>query len=400
MLQLKNLLIGIFACLSFVAQAQDSQINFFKGSWQDALAKAKAEQKPIFVDFYTDWCGPCKMMSKTVFTDKDVADYYNKNFIALKINAEQEEQALVQSVGITAYPSLFYFAADGNVITKNVGALRAKEFKQFGESVLGMMETVKKLPEIKAAYDKNPKDAAATSAYLKALVLSNKMVEAEPIALAYIPTIAEKDLEKPDNWELVSRFVKDFSSREFQYVLNNPKNFLNSYGEEAYGNFVYSAMDFNLAKAVKAKDSTQLEPIKKAFAAFNQQMGSEQPADYYNLLVELFYYKSLGNQARYFDVLQTQTDKYLLKNGNELTRRILEVLQTFNGAKELNKAAEWAKILLKLEDNAVANYTYASILLKQGNKTEAKTYAEKAKSLNQEPQMTQYIEQLLGEINR
>jgi Tetratricopeptide repeat len=55
---------------------------------------------------------------------------------------------------------------------------------------------------------------------------------------------------------------------------------------------------------------------------------------------------------------------------------------------------------LKLEDNAVANYTYASILLKQGNKTEAKTYAEKAKSLNQEPQMTQYIEQLLGELNK
>ncbi len=384
---------------AYTAQAQD-QINFFKGTWQEVLAKAKTEQKPIFVDFYTDWCGPCKMMSKNVFTDKEVADYYNQNFIAVKINAEQEEQELVQKVGITAYPSLFYFAADGNILTKNVGALRAKEFKQFGESVMGMIESVKKLPEIKAAYEKNPKDLVATQTYIKALVLAGKTAEAETLAAVYLPKVAPKDLEKPENWEIVSRFAKDFSCREMQYVLNNPKNFLNTYGEEAYSNFIYAAMDFNLNKAVKAKDSTQLKPIQQAFATFNAQMGSEQPAAYYNLMVELFYYKNIGNMSSYFNTLVAQTDQFLLNNPDELTRRTLELLQTFNGEKELKKAAEWSQKLLKQKDDAIANYTYASVLVKQGKKAEAKPFAEKAQQKNQEPQMTPYIEQLVVEINK
>jgi thiol:disulfide interchange protein len=82
--------------LSFVAvanlYAQDDKTNdkikFATGSWNDILVQAKAENKPIFVDFYTEWCGPCKMMSKQVFTDKEVAKYYNTNFISVKINEE------------------------------------------------------------------------------------------------------------------------------------------------------------------------------------------------------------------------------------------------------------------------------------------------------------------------
>jgi thioredoxin-related protein len=400
MSKISKLLLLCFCLCATKAYAQESQINFFHGTWQDALDKAKAEQKPLFVDFYTDWCGPCKMMSKTVFTEKEVADYYNQHFVSVKINAEQQEQKLVQSVGITAYPSLYYFMADGSIITKNVGALRAKEFKQFGESVVGMIEMVKKLPEIKANYDKNPKDLTATQAYVKALVLAGKTTEAEPLAATYLASIAEKDLEKPENWEIVSRFTKDFASPIFQYVLKNPQKFLEKYGEEAYSSFIYTGMDFNLNKAVKAKDSTLLVPVKEVFAAFNAQMGSEQPAAFHHLLVESFYYKNTNNLPRYFEVIATQTDKYLLKNPDELTRRILEILQLFNSPKELNKAAEWSKLLIKQKDDALANYTHANVLLKQGNKTEAKVYAQKAKDQNQEPQMQPYIEQLFTEISK
>ena len=66
-------------------------IKFFKGSWGEALQKAKEEDKFIFVDFYATWCGQCKKIKRTSFKDSKVGDYYNKNFINVSINAESRE---------------------------------------------------------------------------------------------------------------------------------------------------------------------------------------------------------------------------------------------------------------------------------------------------------------------
>ena len=61
-------------------------IEFFHGSWEEALAEAKKQEKPIFVDAFTTWCGPCKMMSRSVFTEEEVGTFFNENFISLKID--------------------------------------------------------------------------------------------------------------------------------------------------------------------------------------------------------------------------------------------------------------------------------------------------------------------------
>ena len=70
-------LVVFFALIGFVA-AQG--IEFFHGTWVEALAEAKKQEKPIFVDAYTTWCGPCQMMSKNVFTHADVGAFFNENF--------------------------------------------------------------------------------------------------------------------------------------------------------------------------------------------------------------------------------------------------------------------------------------------------------------------------------
>lgn len=44
---------------------------------EQAVEKAKAEDKYVFVDVYTNWCGPCKMMDNQVFPMKEVGDYFN-----------------------------------------------------------------------------------------------------------------------------------------------------------------------------------------------------------------------------------------------------------------------------------------------------------------------------------
>ena len=71
------------------ATAQESGIRFFHGSWDEAVALAKKEKKKIFIDFFTEWCGPCLNMALTVFPLPQVGEMYNKNFVCLKIDAEK-----------------------------------------------------------------------------------------------------------------------------------------------------------------------------------------------------------------------------------------------------------------------------------------------------------------------
>ena len=75
------------ALLSFTAQAQE--IKWM--SFNEAISAQKKVAKPIFMDVYTDWCGPCKMLDRNTFSDPNFASHINKNYYAVKFNAEGTE---------------------------------------------------------------------------------------------------------------------------------------------------------------------------------------------------------------------------------------------------------------------------------------------------------------------
>lgn len=89
-------------------------IHFFEGTWEEVLATAKEENKEIFVDIYTTWCGPCKQLDKTTFKDVNLAAYINEHFIAFKIDAEHSpDRGLAYAFGIGGYPVMIFFDAHG-----------------------------------------------------------------------------------------------------------------------------------------------------------------------------------------------------------------------------------------------------------------------------------------------
>jgi thiol-disulfide isomerase/thioredoxin len=86
-------------------------IEFFHGSWPEALAKAKSEEKLIFVDAFASWCGPCKRMAKESFPDPKVGEVYNASFICLKIDMEKPENAeFAGKYPVNSYPTLIEIA--------------------------------------------------------------------------------------------------------------------------------------------------------------------------------------------------------------------------------------------------------------------------------------------------
>ena len=100
----------LFAFLFILSTGLEAQrINFEKGSWSEALAKAKKEDKIVFVDCYTTWCGPCKWMDKNVFTDGAVAEFYNEHFVNVKLDMERGEGLDIATIyDVRAYPTLLF----------------------------------------------------------------------------------------------------------------------------------------------------------------------------------------------------------------------------------------------------------------------------------------------------
>ena len=111
-------------------------IEFFKGSWPEALLKATAENKYIFVDVYATWCGPCKQLKKT-FKDEEVGNYFNKNFINVSIDGETPEgRKFLYNYKIDSYPTLLIVDANGNVKTKSIGFLKPYILINFGRRIV------------------------------------------------------------------------------------------------------------------------------------------------------------------------------------------------------------------------------------------------------------------------
>jgi thiol:disulfide interchange protein len=131
MTRFRSLLILSALAFGFTALAADKPapkdggkegIQFFEGRWKDALAKAKAEKKLVFLDAYASWCGPCKLMQARTFPDKKVGAFFNQKFVSVKMDMEKGEgPALADVYPLDAYPTLFFIDANGRVVKKVIG---------------------------------------------------------------------------------------------------------------------------------------------------------------------------------------------------------------------------------------------------------------------------------------
>lgn len=107
----------------------DAEINFLKEDVEKAREEAKNESKLIFIDTYADWCRPCKMMDKQVFTDEKVIKYFNDHFVAVKIDGEKGKGPdFMKKHNIRGYPTFVIMDADEKVLHQFAGFYNADKF--------------------------------------------------------------------------------------------------------------------------------------------------------------------------------------------------------------------------------------------------------------------------------
>lgn len=120
----KTIRLYVLLCLitSSIRAQSPAGIQFFSGSWQQALAEAKRQNKPLFVDVYANWCPPCRRMAREAFPDAKVGEKYNARFINYRVDAELGAGTdLARSYAVTSYPTLLYVAPNGELMQRSVG---------------------------------------------------------------------------------------------------------------------------------------------------------------------------------------------------------------------------------------------------------------------------------------
>ena len=132
-------IISAFLLLSVQLFGQDKEIEFSTNTWNYVLAEAKVKNKLIFIDAYATWCGPCKWAAKYLFTNKDVAAYYNENFINVSMDMEKGEGiAFAKKFQINSYPTFLIINSKQEVVARTEGVRQNKkyfaEFIKFGKN--------------------------------------------------------------------------------------------------------------------------------------------------------------------------------------------------------------------------------------------------------------------------
>lgn len=135
---IRNLwLVGFAAALASSTSALGAS-GFAALGHDEAIKKAESEKKLVFIDFYTTWCAPCKIMDQNTFSDKDVIKWLEEKSVAIKVDADALP-AVAARYDVSVYPTLIFLTPDGREFERLLGYIDPEEFKK----TLTLVETGK-----------------------------------------------------------------------------------------------------------------------------------------------------------------------------------------------------------------------------------------------------------------
>ncbi len=367
-MKLFNLLILVFLT-GFNVQAQG--IEFFHGSFEEALEKAKEEDKIIFVDAYTTWCGPCKRMSKTVFTQKEVGEFYNENFVNLKIDMEKPDGRKFQvKYPVSAYPTLYFIDANGKTAMKVKGARQAKDFIDLGRSALGKIDNSGEYAELYEGGDRSPE---LMYNYVKALNKAGK--PSTKIANEYISS--QSDLTTPENLKFILEATTEADSRIFDLLIEHRGKIESIVSATNVEKKIHSACKKTAQKAVEFE-------MEDLLVDASSKMKKHCPvkAEEFSTNESMRFYHKMGDSKKYLKTCMTYVKKTVKEDAQKLNAVAMDLDAKFSSDPKCMAYAE--KLAAKSASNGgLFNYyyTYANILNKNGKKSAALENATKAKEL-------------------
>lgn len=213
---MKKLAIALFTLL--LVAPMMAQTNFRPISFDEAIKQAKAENKLVFIDFYTDWCGPCKKMAKEVFPQKAVGDYFNAQFVCIKLNAEKEGKPQAERFKVDAYPTFIILDTDENVKVDLKGAYPAEAFITKIKNELNPEMSPERM---KQRYESGERTPELINNYALSLMEAKKEKEGYEVVNSYFESLTDEQKLSADNSFLFTRYTVSLNDPKADFYLNN-----------------------------------------------------------------------------------------------------------------------------------------------------------------------------------
>lgn len=331
--------------------------------FQEVLDMAKAQNKLVFMDCYTSWCGPCKRLAATVFPDSAVGMFFNSAFVNAKFDMEKDDGiTIANKYGIRAYPTLLWLDGDGNVKHKIVGGLDAP----------GLIENGRKAtdpnPGILAGYRKQYSDGNRDINFLHNYVdaLYNAGDKYADFFKEYLDKLTPAEMSDPKHTKTIFNLTNDLKSPGMAYLVKNRDYYQHLMGEQIFNNKINLIAAKAASEAVSADDKALYEG---ALQLLKTNKAPDHVQQSLKLSMDYFYHM---NDWDNYDKNATQyVKKYASKNAKELNDIAWNYFTVIHKPDMLERAAKWAYMAINIDNKYTYNLTYAWILYNLENYKEA-----------------------------
>lgn len=377
--------------LLFGALGMAQGVEFFKGSFAEAKELAKKENKLIFIDAYTTWCGPCKLMTAKIFPLETAGKAYNPKFVSLKIDMEKGEGIdLAKQYQVRYYPTLLFVDADGNLAHSAVGFHEETAFIELGNIAT---DPSKQLSQLTKRYNEGNRTPELLKNYVNALNASANP-NAAKIADEYLAT--QSNWKNMDNAKLIYSIVQTADSKAFDFLFKNKAWFITQFGEKPIEQKIQRCILGTAESMAKNKDEkTHFEEIKPMFKKY---FGDDD--EKYIVQYKMDYLANTGSWDNYIETAQ-QLISLNPNLGPEMLNQIAWTAYEYvKDTEKLKLALAWAEKSVSLAPSGYNYDTMAALQYKLGLKSKAKKSAKKAIKLLQDAgEDASETEKLLLKIN-
>lgn len=359
------LLLGVFT-LSLAAQGIKFEENH---DLYAALAKAKAENKLVFIDAYAEWCGPCKVMARDIFPQKEVGDFFNTRFINLKLDMEKGDNvALAKKYEVRAYPTYLFLDSDGKLVHKGLGSMPADQFVEVAKVAADTENNY-------AALSKKIKSGDRSYATIKKFLDQNPYDSGNGALVdSYFQTLSENQIYTQENWDMFNNYVNDISSESFRFFIENREKIAGFIGKDKTDQKITNALSAAYNQ-YPAKEDELKKIDSQLFAAAKSKVDFAKAYRKYN--------QAKDDKAVWDNLWKVATPYLNLSTNpaelNNMAWMIYENYKKFKDTKMLKTALSWAeKAHLTAPDKDFIADTYAHLLYENGKKKEAVKIETKA----------------------
>lgn len=374
---MKKIILLLFLGIFTISFSQEG-INFEKESFNNILAKAKKENKLIFLDAYTSWCGPCKMLEKNIFPQKKVGEYYNANFINARFDMEKGEGIdLAKKYGVYSYPTLIFLNSNGEVVHRTTGYIGEEEILQFGKEANNPNNRMGSLKERFEKGESNPD-------FLMNVIKLNAYSDynfAKQASERYFQTKTTPEFSREEAGILLY-FIKSTQDENYKIFVNKKTEVLKYIPENVYQDFDKSLKISDIFRNSINKEKDVIND--QYFITEASKIIGEKDAKVYLYKIKLNFYLTKKNYIEYEKIA---LEYYNIPNNFE-EQELNFVAQTFleniSQKKSLKKAIEWSLVAVKKNENYNNTNTLAKLYQKIGDKKNYALWSEKAKSLQKQ----------------